>query len=166
MSATLRVLRIGQQAADRFAVVLAFCSGVVRVFGEHNGKHTAVLTRYIVCLFVVSNVALEAEATPARDGRAEFVDGRQVLGMKPESDLRKGTVRVFSEVEKSVVEGTAVSGGSVAMPLDVWSGYGIQEPQEQYASGTKEPNVKGCEGDTKGVHWGWLLVLAIWIVVA
>ena len=162
----IRVLSIGQKALNCLAVMHSFCLGTRRIFRERDSKNTPVIACYIVCLFVISSVSPEAGATPNRDEIAELVNGRQVPLVAGESNCCEGAVGVFSEVEKGIFEGATVIGGSVAMPLDVWSGYGIKEPHEQHASGTKERNVKGGERDTIIIHWGGLLVVALWMGVA
>lgn len=107
---------IGKKPVNCVAVVRAFFSSNLSLFRENNGKDAAVISRYVICLFVLGNVTLEATAAPPMDVRAELVDSGHVLRVKAESDLRNRAVGVFSEVEKNVVKGESVGGNSGVVP--------------------------------------------------
>ena len=100
-------LRMGQQAIDRFAVVFTSCFchfGFLRIC---NGKNISKITGNIICILVVCNSFIEASASPNGNVGPEFSDGSQVLLVKAESDLRNGTIGVFSEIEKDAIKSTA-----------------------------------------------------------
>ena len=72
-------------------------------------------------------------------------------------DLSEGAVGIFFKVEDNVVESAAVRCGRFAVPFDSRCGHLVEKPDDQTTGYGKEPHIKSCEGDTKGIHWKSLM---------
>lgn len=94
----------------------AFFPGVF-VFLRHNCcQYASMFIRNIVCLLVIFYIPLEAGASPPVNVTPELVDSGNVLLVKVVGNRSEGAVGVFSEVEKSIIKGKAVSdNGSVVL---------------------------------------------------